>query len=86
MDAPVTDGAQAALTPRATPVVAVRGVPLATKDVAVSVGARQLVSGLTVSFAPGEFVAVLGAEWVWEDAHASYAGWVAEACRWDGVA
>ena len=37
-----------------------RGVPLATKDVAVSVGARRLVSGLTVSFAPGEFVAVLG--------------------------
>ena len=35
-------------------------VPLAAKDVAVSVGARELVSGLTVSFAPGEFVAVLG--------------------------
>ena len=34
--------------------------PLATDNVAVSVGARQLVSGLTVSFAPGEFVAVLG--------------------------
>ena len=37
-----------------------QGVPLSTKDVAVSVGARQLVSGLTVSFSPGEFVAVLG--------------------------
>lgn len=37
-----------------------RGVPLATKDLAVSVGARRLVSGLTVGFAPGEFVAVLG--------------------------
>jgi iron complex transport system ATP-binding protein len=34
--------------------------PLSTQDVAVSVGARQLVSGLTVRFAPGEFVAVLG--------------------------
>lgn len=37
-----------------------KAVPLATKDVAVSVGARRLVSGLTVGFAPGEFVAVLG--------------------------
>jgi len=37
-----------------------QGAPLSTKDVAVSVGARQLVSGLTVSFSPGEFVAVLG--------------------------
>ena len=34
--------------------------PLAAQDVAVSVASRQLVSGLTVSFAPGEFVAVLG--------------------------
>jgi iron complex transport system ATP-binding protein len=34
--------------------------PLATQDVAVSVGARELVSNLTVSFAAGEFVAVLG--------------------------
>jgi iron complex transport system ATP-binding protein len=33
---------------------------LAAKEVAVSVGARQLVSGLSISFAPGEFVAVLG--------------------------
>jgi iron complex transport system ATP-binding protein len=35
-------------------------VPLAADKVAVSVGARQLVSDLTVSFSPGEFVAVLG--------------------------
>ena len=35
-------------------------MPLATRDVAVSVGARELVSNLTVSFAAGEFVAVLG--------------------------
>src|SRR6202012_5721131 len=34
--------------------------PLSTKDVSVSVGTRQLVSGLSVSFTPGEFVAVLG--------------------------
>jgi iron complex transport system ATP-binding protein len=34
--------------------------PLATKDVAVNVGARELVSNLTVNFAAGEFVAVLG--------------------------
>ena len=34
--------------------------PLATKDVAVNVGARELVSNLTVSFAAGEFIAVLG--------------------------
>jgi iron complex transport system ATP-binding protein len=34
--------------------------PLATDNVAVSVGARELVSNLTVSFAAGEFVAVLG--------------------------
>jgi iron complex transport system ATP-binding protein len=34
--------------------------PLATDNVAVSVGARELVSGLTVSFAAGGFVAVLG--------------------------
>jgi len=33
---------------------------LSAQDVAVKVGARQLVSGLTLSFAPGEFVAVLG--------------------------
>jgi iron complex transport system ATP-binding protein len=33
---------------------------LATDNVAVSVGARELVSNLTVSFAAGEFVAVLG--------------------------
>jgi iron complex transport system ATP-binding protein len=38
----------------------VRGALLATDNVAVSVGARQLVSGLTVGFAPGEFVVVLG--------------------------
>ncbi|HWM70453.1 MAG TPA: ABC transporter ATP-binding protein [Steroidobacteraceae bacterium] len=36
------------------------GAPLATDDVAVGVGACELVSGLTVSFAAGEFVAVLG--------------------------
>jgi iron complex transport system ATP-binding protein len=34
--------------------------PLATDNVAVSVGARELVSDLTVSFAAGDFVAVLG--------------------------
>jgi iron complex transport system ATP-binding protein len=34
--------------------------PLATKAVAVNVGTRELVSNLTVSFAAGEFVAVLG--------------------------
>jgi len=34
--------------------------PLATKDVAVQVGARELVSGLTLEFTAGEFVAVLG--------------------------
>jgi iron complex transport system ATP-binding protein len=34
--------------------------PLAINDVAVSVGSRELVSDLTVSFAAGEFVAVLG--------------------------
>jgi iron complex transport system ATP-binding protein len=33
---------------------------LATTDVAVSVGSRELVSNLTVSFAAGEFIAVLG--------------------------
>jgi iron complex transport system ATP-binding protein len=33
---------------------------LATKDVAVRVGSRELVSDLTVEFAKGEFVAVLG--------------------------
>jgi iron complex transport system ATP-binding protein len=37
-----------------------RGAPLATKDVGVSVGGRRLVSGLTVGFEAGEFVAVLG--------------------------
>ena len=37
-----------------------QGVPLSTTDVGVNVGTRQLVSGLTVSFTPGEFVAVLG--------------------------
>lgn len=41
-----------------TPVTIVS--PLATKDVAVSVGARELVSNLTVTFAAREFVAVLG--------------------------
>jgi iron complex transport system ATP-binding protein len=44
-----------AATPTATAVS-----PLATDNVAVSVGARELVSNLTVSFAAGEFVAVLG--------------------------
>jgi iron complex transport system ATP-binding protein len=34
--------------------------PLAAKEVAVGVGGRELVSNLTVSFAAGEFVAVLG--------------------------
>src|SRR4051795_3092800 len=34
--------------------------PLATKNVAVKVGTRALVSNLTVDFAAGEFVAVLG--------------------------
>jgi iron complex transport system ATP-binding protein len=34
--------------------------PLATKNVAIKVGARALVSNLTVDFAAGEFVAVLG--------------------------
>lgn len=36
------------------------GVGLAAQNVAVSVGARDLVRGLHVDFAPGEFVAVLG--------------------------
>ncbi len=39
---------------------ALRHVPLATKDVSVCAGTRQLVNGLTVDFAAGEFVAVLG--------------------------
>ncbi|MDB6101398.1 MAG: hypothetical protein JWO52_1397 [Gammaproteobacteria bacterium] len=34
--------------------------PLATKNVAIKVGVRALVSNLTVDFAAGEFVAVLG--------------------------
>ena len=34
--------------------------PLAVKDVAITVGTRELVSNLTVNFAAGEFVAVLG--------------------------
>jgi iron complex transport system ATP-binding protein len=34
--------------------------PLTTKDVAVRVGTRELVSNLTVEFIAGEFVAVLG--------------------------
>jgi iron complex transport system ATP-binding protein len=34
--------------------------PLATKNVAIKVGARALVSNMTVNFAAGEFVAVLG--------------------------
>ncbi len=36
------------------------GMPLATNDVVVNVGGRELVSNLTTSFAAGEFVAVLG--------------------------
>jgi iron complex transport system ATP-binding protein len=35
-------------------------VPLVAKKIAVGVGARELVSDLTVEFSPGEFVAVLG--------------------------
>jgi iron complex transport system ATP-binding protein len=35
-------------------------VPLATRNLGVSVGARELVSELTIDFAAGEFVAVLG--------------------------
>jgi iron complex transport system ATP-binding protein len=40
--------------------VGATGSPLATDNVAVGVGARELVTGLSVSFAAGEFVAVLG--------------------------
>ena len=43
-----------------TAVTTGRVAPLAARGLGVSVGARQLVSGLDVSFAPGEFVAVLG--------------------------
>src|SRR6266436_9160833 len=50
MDAPVT-----AKAPGLT-----AASPLATDNVAVSVGSRELVTNLTVSFAAGEFVAVLG--------------------------
>ncbi|HWF97938.1 MAG TPA: ABC transporter ATP-binding protein [Steroidobacteraceae bacterium] len=34
--------------------------PLAARDLEVAVGARRLVSGLSLEFRPGEFVAVLG--------------------------
>ncbi len=34
--------------------------PLAARDLEVTVGARRLVSGLSLQFRPGEFVAVLG--------------------------
>jgi iron complex transport system ATP-binding protein len=55
MDTPVT-----AVMPLGTAAPLASAMPLATQDVAVSVGARELVSNLTVSFAAGEFVAVLG--------------------------
>ena len=57
MDASVM--AKAPPTAAAAPQAAA-AAPLATDNVAVSVGARELVSNLTVSFAAGEFVAVLG--------------------------
>src|SRR3981189_3196208 len=38
----------------------ISATPLATKNVAIKVGARALVSNMTVNFAAGEFVAVLG--------------------------
>ncbi|MFX8624358.1 ATP-binding cassette domain-containing protein, partial [Acinetobacter baumannii] len=36
------------------------GTPLAVRDLAVRIGSRVLVSHLTMSFAAGEFVAILG--------------------------
>ncbi len=57
MDGEVSVAAPLAGTSTLTPAT---GAPLATNDVAVDVGTRELVSNLTVSFAPGEFVAVLG--------------------------
>lgn len=38
----------------------VRAAALQARDLSVSAGERRLVSSLTVSFAPGEFVAILG--------------------------
>src|SRR5260221_10152072 len=65
MDTPVTNATPLAtgMPPGTTPLAATplaSAMPLATQNVAVSVGARELVSNLTVSFAAGEFVAVLG--------------------------
>jgi iron complex transport system ATP-binding protein len=36
------------------------GAALRARDLSVSAGERRLVAGLTISFAPGEFVAILG--------------------------
>jgi iron complex transport system ATP-binding protein len=41
-------------------IAATSSIPLAVRDVSVTVGSRELVTNLTVDFTAGEFIAVLG--------------------------
>ncbi len=65
--------------PSERPVTATAGVPattkqgLAARQVNVRVGTRQLVSDLSVEFAPGEVIAILGRNGSGENAHVAYA-------------
>lgn len=60
MDAPLKTASRPSAAENTPPSAVANLTPLAAKNVAVSVGTRELVCELSLDFSPGEFVAVLG--------------------------